>query len=1010
MQPPLGTGSVPINTRGVGCGGQGVGVLVDRAVTKVVVAAMVLAALSVADGYPRQAHAAVVGVTVNGNQLLKDGLPFYPRGFNMIGVLAPDGCAKVTALAKGARESFGERELLAARVEWSANTVRLQVSQRGLDPRDSMYRASYLTRVVEGVALARRLGFVVVVSMQDQVLGCGSVHPLPTAATERAWRNLAPVLMADPYVIFELFNEPDNDTSASGWAQWRNGGSKPLSNLGQVAVGHQKLLTVLRSIGVRNVVLADGARKAGRFAGIPLLSDPLQPAQVGYSVHPYYFHNFATATLTQDRNGWESRFGFMTRRAVLLATEWNTTSTNCTAGGDARAPDLLRYLHEKNIGLLGHAFDVPNTMVRNRDTWPPTTLDGYGCKVVGPDAGQLVQDHFRELAGIDVDRLPTVVLTSPVSGAAVPSTFPVVAVAQDDGQVTRLVLQVDGVDHSDFSFTPSRDVAAATQVSLAPGRHLLTAVAYDSASPQPQSFTSVPVEVDVAPAPGCSAGPASPHDVSTSATSQRVKLSWQGSTVPDGCPPVGGYRVLRGLDDGSPLEPAGEVEGTGFTDVGIGAGSTYRYVVEAFDTQGVSARSPEVVVTVPEAPCASALSAPAALRQTSATYTSIALSWEDVSVPAGCGLGTYRVLRDDVVVAEVTQPSYVDDSLTSGQTRHYTVVAVEDGGAVSPPSAVLVASTSADDQPPAAASWVRALPVTGPAIGVDFSWAPASDQPEWGGSGVAAYRIYRNDQTRGPIAEVAPPLTTYTDSSVASATFYGYRVTAVDAAGNESAFSPMATATTASVADTVAPSAPTGVAARALMPAQVRITWTRSTDTGGSGLAGYAVYRSGRTAPLRVLNDPATTEFLDTTTAAGTSYTYRVEAFDGRNNRSGQASAPAVRTPRLNDSVRPAAPKGLTVTSVARSSVSLRWTAVTDGGSGIAGYHVYRGGVHVGDGIGTNYTDRGLRPATRYTYTVVAYDRAANNSSASAALSVRTTPAAVEVDGATGASSGGRFA
>lgn len=990
--------------------GQGVGVrtMTRGVVARVVVLTLAASTVVAVDGYVRGAGASASGVTIEGAQLLLNGRPFYPRGFNMVGLLQPDGCTKG---AGAARKVFGERELLAARDDWAANTVRFQVSQRGLDPQDPIYRASYVTRIADGVALARRLGFVVVVSMQDQSLGCGDTHPLPSAATERSWRSLAPLLRTDPHIVAELFNEPDNDVTDAGWAQWRNGGTSPLANLGAPAVGHQQLLETLRALGVSNVVLADGARKSARFTGIPLLSDQLPQAQVGYSVHPYYFHNFATATLAQDRSGWESRFGFMAERHVLLATEWNTRLTSCTAGGDARAPDLLAYLREKNIGLLGQAFDIPDTMVRNITDWPPTTLAGYGCNRIGPDAGQLVQDHFRELAGIDVDRQPGAVVTSPASGSAVANTFAVSATAADDGVVTRMLLHVDGVQHSEFSFTPARNVAATTRLSLPAGRHLLTAVAYDSASPQPQSFTSVPVEVDVAALPDCSGGPTSPQDVSTSATNQRVRLAWRASSVPDGCPEVTGYRVLRALDDGSALEPVGVTAGISFADDGVAPGSTYRYVVEAYDAAGVSARSDAVVASVPEAACAEALPVPTGLRLESASYTSLTIAWAAVDAPAACGLDGYRVFRDGVAVATVPAESYVDSRMSAGEQHRYTVAAVDETGTLSAQSAEFSAASRSDDLAPVTPGGVNAAqsPTT-PSSRIDLRWFATNDLPDPGGTGVSSYRVYRADRTGGPLATVPAASTAYADLAVSANRSYSYRLTAVDAAGNESASSVVVTAATAPGVDTVRPSAPGSVTARALMPAQVRITWTRSTDTGGSGLAGYAVYRSGRTAPLRVLNDPTATEFLDTTTAAGTSYTYRVEAFDGRNNRSVQASAPTVRTPRLNDSVRPAAPKGLTVTSVSGGSVSFRWGAVTDGGSGIAGYHVYRGGVHVGDGVGTSYTDRGLRPATRYTYTVIAYDRAANNSLASAALSVRTASAAVDGDAATGTGSGRTFA
>ena len=84
-------------------------------------------------------------------------------------------------------------------------------------------------------------------------------------------------------------------------------------------------------------------------------------------------------------------------------------------------------------------------------------------------------------------------------------------------------------------------------------------------------------------------------------------------------------------------------------------------------------------------------------------------------------------------------------------------------------------------------------------------------------------------------------------------------------------------------------------------------------------------------------------------------------------------------------------PTGLVATTVTETSVALTWTASTDtGGSGLAGYDVYRGTTKVGSPTSASYTDSGLTAATAYQYTVRARDVAGNISAASSALSVTT--------------------
>src|SRR5207247_1006040 len=54
------------------------------------------------------------------------------------------------------------------------------------------------------------------------------------------------------------------------------------------------------------------------------------------------------------------------------------------------------------------------------------------------------------------------------------------------------------------------------------------------------------------------------------------------------------------------------------------------------------------------------------------------------------------------------------------------------------------------------------------------------------------------------------------------------------------------TATAASgTSDTTAPSVPSGLGAGAASSSQINLSWNAATDSGGSGLAGYIVYRSG---------------------------------------------------------------------------------------------------------------------------------------------------------------------
>jgi len=97
------------------------------------------------------------------------------------------------------------------------------------------------------------------------------------------------------------------------------------------------------------------------------------------------------------------------------------------------------------------------------------------------------------------------------------------------------------------------------------------------------------------PAPADTAAPSVPAGVQAVASApDRVDAAWQASTDNVG---VTGYRVLR---DGVVVTT---VAGTAHTDVGLSAGATYAYTVEAIDAAGNrSASSAPVSVTTPVQP------------------------------------------------------------------------------------------------------------------------------------------------------------------------------------------------------------------------------------------------------------------------------------------------------------------------------------------------------------------------------------------------------------------------
>jgi chitodextrinase len=155
-----------------------------------------------------------------------------------------------------------------------------------------------------------------------------------------------------------------------------------------------------------------------------------------------------------------------------------------------------------------------------------------------------------------------------------------------------------------------------------------------------------------------------------------------------------------------------------------------------------------------------------------------------------------------------------------------------------------------------------------------LSWGAASDN-----AGVTAYEIYAGGNH---LASVPSTTTTFLYSGLAPSTEYCCTVRAIDAAGNESAPSdPPACATTAQVADTTPPAAPTGLAGSGSQN-KIGLSWTAAADA-----AAYKVYRDAVLA-----GTVQTVSFLDSGLIASTQYCYTVSAIDAAGNES-LASAPA---------------------------------------------------------------------------------------------------------------------
>ena len=181
-----------------------------------------------------------------------------------------------------------------------------------------------------------------------------------------------------------------------------------------------------------------------------------------------------------------------------------------------------------------------------------------------------------------------------------------------------------------------------------------------------------------------------------------------------------------------------------------------------------------------------------------------------------------------------------------------------------------------------------------------------------------------------------PGATTYSATGLTISTSYSYRVRATDAAGNLSAYSNTASAST--LGDTQAPTAPSNLTATAASTTQINLSWTASTDN--VGVTGYRVEQcqgSGCSTFAQVGTTAGTTTYSATGLTTNTSYSYRVRATDAAGNLSGYSNTASTTT--LSDTQAPTAPTNLAATAVSGVQINLTWTASTDN-VGVTGYRV----------------------------------------------------------------------
>jgi len=269
-------------------------------------------------------------------------------------------------------------------------------------------------------------------------------------------------------------------------------------------------------------------------------------------------------------------------------------------------------------------------------------------------------------------------------------------------------------------------------------------------------------------------------------------------------------------------------------------------------------------------------SVPAGLTALGVSPSQVNLAWS--ASTDDTGVAGYRVYRGGALLATTTATTHHDVGLTAATAYAYAVLAFDAAGNGSALSAPVQATTlsAPDVTPPSVPAGLSATAVS--ATRIDLAWTASTDDV-----GVAEYRVFR-----GGTELATTTATTWSDTGLSPSTAYAYTVRAYDGAGNGSAASDPAQATTPAAPDVTAPSIPANLTATAASSSRIDLAWSASTDD--VGVVGYEVRRDG----TLVATVTATTH-ADTGLSPATLHAYTVSARDAAGNVSA-ASSPASAT------------------------------------------------------------------------------------------------------------------
>jgi endoglucanase len=174
---------------------------------------------------------------------------------------------------------------------------------------------------------------------------------------EAFWKFMAPKFATNPYVMYEIFNEP---IYPDNWSTWKNTIAQPIT-------------TLIRTYAPKNLILVGGPYWSSHISGA--VTEPVSGGNVVYVGHVY---------ANQTSAMWDTRYGAVADKYPLFITEWGFESGGTEGGDITYGQNFSAWMAKRGLSWTVWSFD---------NLWGPRMFNqDWTLKPAPAGMGEFVRD------------------------------------------------------------------------------------------------------------------------------------------------------------------------------------------------------------------------------------------------------------------------------------------------------------------------------------------------------------------------------------------------------------------------------------------------------------------------------------------------------------------------------------------------------------------------------------------------------------------------------------------